>query len=84
MCAEFADLDQTVQMPWLIWVCTFACMIKLLLACESLVTSIALKANSAQDSLLTFFYIVPENRVLTFHAIVSLGDDLHEIFNPIF
>ena len=40
--------------------------------------------NSADDKLVTFFLFFLENRIWHFMKIVSLGDNLHEVSNPIF
>ena len=41
-------------------------------------------ANSADDKLVVFFLFFPENRILHFMQIVSIGVDLHEMSSPVF
>ena len=43
-----------------------------------------LRANSADDKLMMFFLFFLENRIRHFMQIVSIGDNLHEVSNPIF
>ena len=43
-----------------------------------------LGANSADDKLMIFFLFFLANRIWHFMQIVSLGDNLHEVLNPIF
>ena len=45
-------------------------------------SSTILWANSA-DKLVTFFLFFPENRIWHFMQIVSIGDNLHEMPNPV-
>ena len=40
-------------------------------------------ANSADDKLMTFFLFFQENKIWHFMQIVSLGENLHEVSNPI-
>ena len=40
--------------------------------------------NSATDKLIIFFLFSPENRILRFMQIDSIGDNLHEMLKPIF
>ena len=40
--------------------------------------------NSADDELTIFFLFSAENRIWYFMQIVSNGDNLHEISNPVF
>ena len=46
-------------------------------------TFTTLWANSADDKLVIFFFISPENRIWHFMQIVSAGDYLHEMSNPV-
>ena len=41
-------------------------------------------ANSADDKLELFFVFFTENRMWHFIQISSIGDDLHEMTNPVF
>ena len=41
-------------------------------------------ANSADDKLMKFFLFFLENRIWHFVQIVSLGDNLHEVSDPVF
>ena len=41
-------------------------------------------ANSADDQLVIIFLFFPENRVWHFMQIVSIGDNLHEMPNPVY
>ena len=43
-----------------------------------------LLANSADDKLMIFFLFFWENRIWHFMQIVSSGDNLEEVSNPIF
>ena len=45
---------------------------------------ITLWANLADDKLVIFFLFSPENRIWHFMQIVSIGDNLHELSNPVF
>ena len=47
-------------------------------------TFTTLWAFSADDKMMLFFLLFPENRVWHFMQIVSLGDNLHEMSNPVF
>ena len=48
-------------------------------------TFIILWANSADDKLMMFFFLFfPDKRILHFMQIVSNGDNLHEMSNPVF
>ena len=47
-------------------------------------TFTTLYANSADDKLMIFFLISPGNRIWHFIQIVSIGDNLHEMSNPVF
>ena len=47
-------------------------------------TFTTLHANSADDKLIVFFIFFPENRVWHIMQIVSLGDNLQDVSNPIF
>ena len=40
-------------------------------------------ANSADDKLMAFFLFFLESRIWHFMQIVSLGDNLHEVSNPV-
>ena len=40
-------------------------------------------ANSADDKLMKFFLFFLENRIWHFMQIASLGDNVHEVSNPI-
>ena len=39
---------------------------------------------TAEDILEYFFLFFPENRILHFMQIVSSGDTMHEVSNPVF
>ena len=41
-------------------------------------------ANSANNKLMIFFRIFPRKQNLTFHANVSIGDNLHEMSQILF
>ena len=41
-------------------------------------------ANSADNKLIIFFLIFPENRIRHFMQIVSIGDNVYEISKPVF
>ena len=41
-------------------------------------------ANSADNTLMIFSYFFPENRIWHFMQIVTIGDNLHEMSNPVF
>ena len=47
-------------------------------------TFTTLWAFSADDKMMLFFLFFPENRIWHFMQIVSLGDNLHEMSNPVF
>ena len=47
-------------------------------------TFTTLWAFSADDRLMIFFLFFPENRIWHFMQIVSVGDNLHEMSNPVF
>ena len=47
-------------------------------------TFTTLWAFSADDKMMLFFLYFPENRIWHFMQIVSLGDNLHEMSNPVF
>ena len=49
-----------------------------------LLTFTTLWAFSADDKMMLFFLFFPENRIWHFMQIVSLGDNLHEMSNPVF
>ena len=51
---------------------------------KPLLTFTSLFANSANNKLIIFFLFFPENRLLHFMQIVSLGDNLHGISKPTF
>ena len=51
---------------------------------EPMFTSTTLWANSADDKLVVFFLFFPENRIWHCKQIVSIGDNLHEMSNPVF
>ena len=50
----------------------------------SILTFTTLWAFSADDKLMIFFLFFPENWIWHFMQIVSLGDNLHEMSNPVF
>ena len=54
-----------------------------LLAEVIVLTFTTLWADSADDKLMIFFLIFPENRIWHFIQIFSYGDNLHEVSNPI-
>ena len=54
------------------------------LFCTDMLTFTTLWAFSADDKMMLFFLFFPENRIWHFMQIVSLGDNLHEMSNPIF
>ena len=41
-------------------------------------------ANSADDKLMIFFLLSPENRIWHFMHIISFGDYLYEMSKPVF
>ena len=41
-------------------------------------------ADSSSNKLMIFFLFFQENRILHFMQIVSIGDKVHEVSNPIF
>ena len=43
-----------------------------------------LGANLAENKLVIFFLVFPENRIWHFMQIISIGDNLHEMLNPVF
>ena len=45
--------------------------------------SVQTSLNSIDDKLLIFFLFFPENRIWKFMQIVSIGDNLHEMSNPV-
>ena len=47
-------------------------------------TFTTLWAFSADDKLMIFFLFFPENWIWHFMQIVSFGDNLHEMSNPVF
>ena len=47
-------------------------------------TFTTLWANSADNNLVILFLFFPENRIWHFMQTVSIGDNLHEISNPVF
>ena len=47
-------------------------------------TFIILWANSADNRLVIFFLFCIENKIWHFIQIVSIGDNLHELFNLVF
>ena len=49
-----------------------------------ILTFTTLWAFSADDKMMLFFLFFPENRIWHFMQIVSLGDNLHEMSNPVF
>ena len=49
-----------------------------------IITFTTLLAFSADDKMMLFFLFFPENRIWHFMQIVSLGDNLHEMSNPVF
>ena len=51
---------------------------------QSTLTFTTLWANSADDDSMIFFLFFPENRIWHFMQIVSIGDNLHEMSNPVF
>ena len=51
---------------------------------ESDLTFTTLWAFSADDKMMLFFLFFPENRIWHSMQIVSLGDNLHEMSNPVF
>ena len=50
----------------------------------SYLTFTTLWAFSADDKMMLFFLFFPENRIWHYMQIVSLGDNLHEMSNPVF
>ena len=67
------------QETWLLQFCQAYSSIKL-----SNLTFTTLLANAADYKLVTFFLFFPENRIWHFMQIVSIGDNLHEMLNPVF
>ena len=53
-------------------------------AVQYTLTFTTLWAFSADDKMMLFFLFFPENRIWHFMQIVSLGDNLHEMSNPVF
>ena len=51
---------------------------------QAALTFTILWANSADDKLVLFFSYFTENRIWHFMQIVSNGDNLHEMLNPVF
>ena len=51
---------------------------------KNILTFITLWANSADDKLMKVFLFLPENMLWHFMQIVSLGDNLHVMSEPIF
>ena len=51
---------------------------------QILLTFTTLWAFSADDKMMLFFLFFPENRIWHFMQIVSLGDNLHGMSNPVF
>ena len=53
-------------------------------AADNTLTFTTLWAFLADDKMMLFFLFFPENRIWHFMQIVSLGDNLHEMSNPVF
>ena len=52
--------------------------------CKMINCQHSIQTNPAEDKLMIVFLFFPENRLLHFMQIVSLGDNLHEMSKPIF
>ena len=76
--ANSADPDQTA-LERVVWSGSTLFAIPL-----SILTFTTLWAFSADDKMMLFFLFFPENRIWHFMQIVSLGDNLHEMSNPVF
>ena len=64
--------------------CTEPYIMSLWSSSNNSLTFTTLWAFSADDRLMIFFLFFPENRIWHFMQIVSLGDNLHEMSNPVF
>ena len=76
--ANSADPDQTAT-EWAVLSGSTLFAIPL-----NILTFTTLWAFSADNKLMIFFLFFPENRIRHFMQIVSLGDNLHEMSNPVF
>ena len=81
--------NDTLCMHRMIWIFTFCTCSKTLYCLVWPIYLVSLTfttlwAFSADDKLMIFFLFFPENRIWHFMQIVSLGDNLHEMSNPVF